>query len=203
MIILSMKHSNIFKKIKARFPRKILNALRKNNNITSYHVEFIDQLSKFVNPSSYCEIGIYEAETFNRVCANKKIAVDISEQALSYINMDSNTTKIKGNSSDLDLYLRKNNILLDLVFIDANHEKDHVIEDFANVVSHVAKNGIVLLHDTFPETREYTSQTLCGTAYLAISELRMKYTDWSFVTIPIHPGLTIAIHNESAPLWVQ
>lgn len=198
-----MKFSGIIKKTKAVFPRKLLNLIYKRKDVISYHVEFIDHLSKFIYPKVYCEIGIYEAETFNRVFANKKIAVDISEQALSYIKMDSNTTKIKGNSSDLNLYLRKNKMLLDLIFIDANHEKNHVIEDFSNVVSHVAKNGVVLLHDTFPETREYTSQALCGTAYLAISELRMKFTDWSFVTIPIHPGLTIAMHNESAPLWIQ
>jgi len=154
-------------------------------------------------PQTYAELGIYEGETFNKINARRKYAVDISESALNYISNQESVFKILGTSLDLARELQKSGDKSDLLFIDANHDSEAVQGDFIAMEKHVALRGIVCFHDTFPKDISFTSSKLCGDAYLAIPALQNSYPGWNFITLPIHPGLTIATRKDISPDWVN
>ena len=63
----------------------------------SWHVAFIESLSTVLNPKLYVEIGIYEGETFNKVTADRKSAVDTNEKSLQHLGISGSVTKIHRN----------------------------------------------------------------------------------------------------------
>jgi predicted O-methyltransferase YrrM len=171
--------------------------------IESWHVGFIDSLAKTLAPRVYVEIGIYEGETFSRVQADHKIAVDISQSSLSFVKDGQGIVKIHGDSSSLRNYLEANSKSIDLAFIDADHLQESVIEDFKNIEPFMETRGLILLHDTYPGTEEFSSPRYCGDCFLAVPKLRKIFPHWNFVTLPIHPGLTIASRTEALPAWYE
>jgi predicted O-methyltransferase YrrM len=154
-----------------------------------------------MEPSTYVEIGIYEGETFKKVKADKKIAVDINKGSLDQLEDLGDIMKIHGDSNTLYSHLLKTQELVDLLFIDADHQETSVMEDFQNIEGFMSPLGVVLFHDTFPGTVQMSSPKFCGDGFLAIPKLRMKYPNWSFITIPVHPGLTIATRTDALPVW--
>jgi predicted O-methyltransferase YrrM len=168
----------------------------------SWHVSFIQSLATVINPKLYVEIGIYEGETFNKVRAGRKIAVDINVKSLQYIGLTESVTKIHGTSNDLRSYLSTASDSVDLLFIDADHRQSSVIEDFTNVEPFMSLRGLVLLHDTYPGAIEYAEPEYCGDSFQAIPKLRKRFPIWNFVTLPVHPGLTIASRTDAFPEWV-
>ena len=169
----------------------------------SWHVSFLSQLSLDLKPRTYAELGIYEGETFNKIKAQRKYAVDISEAALNYVQNEASVIKILGTSLDLARELQESGEKLDLLFIDANHASEAVQDDFTAIERHMSAKGIVCFHDTFPKDISFTSSKLCGDAYLAIPALQEKYPSWNFITLPIHPGLSIATKKNISPDWVK
>jgi predicted O-methyltransferase YrrM len=89
----------------------------------------------------------------------------------------------------------------DLAFIDANHDVNFVVDDFEATESLIGERGLVLLHDTWPMSVQYSDPRVCGDAYKAVDILRKKYSDWNFVTIQKHPGLTLAQRVSILPMW--
>jgi hypothetical protein len=187
------------------FVSRILNKLlRRNKSIeVSWHPQFIRHISEVLKPSVYAEIGIYEGETFSLVDSPKKYAVDISESALNSIPNESRTSKILGTSKNLAFKLFEEDRKIDLIFIDANHDKMEVRQDFINLEPHFSDECVVLFHDTYPKNLEYADPKFCGDAYAAIPMLAAEYSNWAFVTIPIHPGLTIASRSPLFPFWLR
>jgi len=169
----------------------------------SWHVELISLFAAELNPGTYAEIGIYEGETFNRVKAPHKIAVDIVESALGFIPQQEGVHKILGDARVFEEYLKMNQIQVDLLFIDADHAASSVVQDFSVCEKYMSDQGVILLHDTFPGTEAFSSPAFCGDAYKAIPILREKFPHWTFVTLPIHPGLTIATKIACLPTWVS
>ena len=176
---------------------------RRNAQLMSWHPGLISHFSEVLKPKVYAEIGVYEGETFALIDAPKKYAVDISDVALSSIPQNSSTVKVLGTSRTLAQLLLKENVKLDMLFIDANHDKNEVIKDFINLEPFCTEECIVLFHDTYPKNLEYADSRFCGDAYAAIPILSDKYTNWAFVGIPIHPGLTIASRFPLFPSWLR
>ena len=169
----------------------------------SWHVSFLSQLSLDLTPRTYAELGIYEGETFNKINARRKYAVDISESALNFVQDETSVVKILGTSLDLARELQKSGEKLDLLFIDANHDSEAVQGDFIALEEHMASLGVVCFHDTFPKDISFTSSKLCGDAYLAIPALQERYPSWNFITLPIHPGISIATKKNISPPWLE
>lgn len=174
-----------------------------NRPVESWHVQFIDFLANTLNPQVYLEIGIYEGETFNRVKAPKKIAVDIRQESLDFVGISEEVIKIHGDSKALNIFLSKSETKVDLAFIDADHRSESVIQDFMNIYSFITSRGLVLFHDTYPGSLEFSSPNFCGDGFLAIPILREKLPDWNFVTLPVHPGLTLASRTNALPDWYR
>lgn len=169
----------------------------------SWHVSVVESLSRIIKPEIYVELGIYEAETFNKVNAKTRIAVDTNPNSFSYIKDNSNVVSICGDSSSLADYLSNQKYKINLIFIDADHQVESVISDFENIEPAMAVNGIVLFHDTFPGSKEMASPLFCGNGFLAFKTLREKFNNWDFVTIPMHPGLTIGSRKDVLPDWYK
>jgi hypothetical protein len=169
----------------------------------SWHVKFISDLSRILKPDNYAELGIYQGETFLKVYASHKFAIDISEYALTFIPSQENITKVCGTSESLAKLLDVKNMTLDLLFTDANHDYREVINDFSNLLPYLSKKAVVLFHDTYPKTIEFSDPKYCGDAYLSIEILAKQNIDWAFTTLPVHPGLSIASRIPLYPDWVH
>ena len=167
----------------------------------SWHASLIGDIAKHIRPSAYLELGVYRGETYRKVSKWSAVSVglDIDPIAIKSISRIRNSIAVLGSISALagrsDLPES-----YDLIFIDADHAKESVVSDFKATSSLLRVNGLILLHDTWPRDELFTSPAFCGTAYLAVGELRVLFPDWSFVTLPAHPGLTFCQRNSSTPL---
>jgi predicted O-methyltransferase YrrM len=105
-------------------------------------------------------------------------------------------TQIFANTLNLDLATYFQAPVVDLAVIDACHDREYVLNDFAKVVCFMRKNGFILLHDTSPSMKNH----LIG-SYSACMALRRRgfdirhlentwwamWTDWSRLALR-HPS---------------
>lgn len=170
-------------------------------NERSWHASFIGEIARQMRPSAYLEIGVYRGETFRKVSkwSGVNVGLDIDPVAIKSISRVKNSMSIVGEIQALAGRLDLPETY-DLIFIDANHAKENVISDFKAASILLKRNGLILLHDTWPKNESYTTPGFCGNAYLAVEVLRGSCPDWSFVTIPAHPGLTFCQRNSALPL---
>lgn len=173
------------------------------NPMENWHVDFIEHISSIVRPKIYVELGLYECELFNKIIpyAEKLIGVDMNPESEKSMIKSSKTLFKNMSTDDFVKELHKNPILIDLLFIDANHSKKSVLADFNNYFPFIRNNGIILLHDGFPKNLKYTSQNLCGDGYKTIEKLSKKTANYEMMTIPVHPGLTICRKRTSQISW--
>lgn len=92
---------------------------------------------------------------------------------------------------------------LDLLLIDAYHHYQEVLNDFSNLLPYLPEKAIVLFHDTYPKTIEFSDPKYCGDAYLSIEISAKQNTDWACTTLPVHLGLSIASRLPLYPDWVH
>jgi predicted O-methyltransferase YrrM len=169
----------------------------------SWHPSFIKKLAIGMDNPKYLEVGIYRGETFNRVAKHCSLAVgiDIDPLALSSIRKKKN---IKLRLGDMDsIRAEFAETFFDLIFIDADHRKGAVVSDFSVAKDLLSQNGLILMHDTWPGSIEFADEARCGTAYLALPDLRKSLPDWQFITLPFHPGLTFAQRIAAKPAWTS
>lgn len=88
-----------------------------------------------------------------------------------------------------------------MLFIDADHSKEAVLQDFRGFFPFVAPYGLILLHDSHPGKEGMMHPGLCGTAYQAIEELSKETESYEMMTIPISPGLTICRKRQEQLSW--
>jgi predicted O-methyltransferase YrrM len=187
-----------------RVVRKVLAlAGRKSPAQPNWHEDFIVHLASVMRPHVYLELGLYRCELFNRVApyAQRSIGVDIAPEAGSFMRRSAATQFIHATSESYAQTARSEGLAIDLLFIDANHSYQSVHEDFANYFPIVGEQGIILLHDGFPMSRELTAPGYCGDGYRAIAELTAKHDGYEMMTIPVHPGLTIARKRTNHLPW--
>jgi predicted O-methyltransferase YrrM len=156
-----------------------------------------------MKPENYLEIGVYRGETLRKVrkYCGTSYGVDIDPEAIRSVAGLPNVSTYLGTAEE---FVQAHPALhFDFIFIDASHKKADVVHDFKVLSERVTTNGLVAFHDTWPGTEDFTSQKFCGDAYLAIADLREAFSLWNFVTIPVHPGLTLAQRTEAVPSWVH
>ena len=168
----------------------------------SWHVEVIHAIAQNIKPEHYLEVGIYKGETFRKIakCANNSVGVDIEAKSLEYVRKIKSSMGFHGTLQEY--VATKPTQKFDLIFIDADHMEESVVADFASTLEVASQSAVIMLHDTWPKSEEFADPGYCGTSYLAINSLRKKYPDWSFVTIPVHPGLTRASKGKLPP-WAE
>ena len=96
------------------------------------------------------------------------------------------------------------NTVIDFAFIDGDHRSEAVMSDFIGVEKFASKNALILFHDTWPENEDDASDGRCSDSYRVPSLIRERTNgEWSSITIPVFPGLTIASRTSAAPAWLQ
>lgn len=169
----------------------------------NWHEDFILFLASIYRPQVYVELGLYQCALFNRVIpyAETLIGVDISQEAGQHMHHLPNTRFFHGTTQDFAKELKRHPLKMDMLFIDADHSKDAVLQDFRDFFPYVAPHGLILLHDSHPGSNEMMDPTLCGTAYQAIAELSKANDEYEMMTIPISPGLTICRKRQQQLSW--
>jgi len=169
----------------------------------NWHENFIIHLTSIIRPKTYVELGLYQCELFNRIIpyADKLIGVDNSSEAGKYLKKSKKTEFIFSDTVTYYKKIKENPIIIDMLFIDANHSKESVLEDFENFFPFVSDQGIILLHDGYPKNEKYTTSGYCGDGYKAIEALSKKTDEYEMTTIPVHPGLTICRKRQKHLPW--
>jgi len=151
----------------------------------NFHTEFIVSLARRMQPKVYLELGVYKGKTLCAVApyCKKAIGVDTQRRCEYSGLFYQMTTK--------DFFTNHQETLeeLELCFIDADHSFESVKDDFHRVYESLTMNGILILHDTFPENDEYKAPHLCGDTFKMVNYLKDKGIE--AVTLPCPPGLTI------------
>ncbi len=150
------------------------------------HSHFIAELVKQINCKTYLELGIYDGITLSLVqpFVDRVISVDIKDVRRYRIG----EFHLETTDSFFEHFKEK----VDVVFIDADHNFESVKKDFINSINLLSEFGIIILHDTDPESEMYLDPGYCGDSYKMDKWVRENYTDLDIMTLPLtQAGLTI------------
>ena len=169
----------------------------------NWHENFIVHLAGILRPRLYMELGLYECAVFNRIIpfAQHLVGVDISPRAMTFMTRSPKTEFICSSTRGFSLELAHRGIQIDMLFIDADHSREAVLDDFHLYAPFVAPHGLILIHDTHPQDLSQIDPALSGDGYLAIPELQEDLRHFEMVTIPAPPGLTICRKRTSQLSW--
>lgn len=160
-----------------------------------WHCKFIENLAAQMRPTIYVELGIFRAQTLNRVSQHvvEGFAVDVEDRC----NDIADKSKIKSFRETTDKFAERwrneINKQIDLIFIDADHSRDAVFRDVKNFWPFLKEDlGLMVLHDMWPPSKELTVRNRCGDAFAAKNEIRnFLRDDAEIITLPVQYGLTI------------
>ena len=174
-----------------------------NGSLETYpHYEIIQHLASWIKPINYLEIGVRHGTVYhmvNQYC-EKCYLVDIKFLDIHYTE---NSIKFE-MSSDNFFKIIDTSIKFDLVFIDGDHSKEQVLNDFVNVKDMVVDDGFVILHDTYPCDERMELPHHSNNAWEAVLHIKQNFRDeWEIITLPFNPGLTIMkkMNNNKQLLW--
>lgn len=158
------------------------------------HARIISEIARGMHETNqlnnYLELGVQRGTTFNVVApfARKAYAVDIDDNK-SFISSHKNLIWYRGKT--LDFLSQADLPKFDLVFIDADHTHEASLSDFKAVRRWLRTGSIVILHDTYPPTREWTHPSYCGQVYKTAEFIRENFKEFEMMTLPFYCGLTL------------
>lgn len=150
-----------------------------------------------MRPEVYVELGIAVCGTINRVSPHASEVYAVDAGVSCAINIaDKEKVKFYGEYTTkfADRWREEIKKPVDLIFIDADHSASAVRQDVLNFLPWLKEStGLMLLHDTWPPTREHANPSNCGDCYLIkpwLTELS-KMENLEVCTIPTQYGLTL------------
>jgi hypothetical protein len=179
------------------------NLFRQSNYEPSdnWHEDFIVHVAQILKPQVYVELGIYRASLFDKMAkvAGECHGVDHNPDSARWVTPSPNAHFYRMTTNEFS-YELKHLPGIDMLFIDAGHDAESVVNDFCNYSTYVRQDGIIFIHDTYPRSREYTGAEYCGNGYKAIERLK-QMRGFEMMTIPKHPGLTICRKSNHQVMW--
>lgn len=162
-------------------------------NDANWHENFIAHLASLIKPNLYVEVGLDKCHTFNKIIpyAKNLIGVDSDSKVAKYITKSPKAMFLNIASDQFVKYAKEKKLKIDLLFIDANHQEKQVIKDSKGLFPSVSEDGLILLHDSFPTSKNSPGSRGSGTVHKAVDKLSKTSKEYEMVTIPIPPGLTI------------
>ncbi len=156
-----------------------------------HHSDLVALIASIYKPKTYVELGLHHGETWNKTtpfCKNSH-GVDIVDN------------KVEGNVfiGTTDEFFEDFNQEIDMAFIDADHSFDSCLRDFLNCHKRMARDGVILLHDTDPISDYYISPDRCGDCYKIIPIIESDFAnDLNIITMPVQEaGLSIVTKKRS------
>lgn len=96
------------------------------------------------------------------------------------------------STDELAVRWAEQRLLIDLLYIDADHSHEQSLSDFENFAPWIVPNGLVLMHDTFPRREEDESPYASGTAWKTAQYIKQHYaTQFEIMTLPYLCGLSL------------
>jgi len=137
--------------------------------------DIVNNLDMDLSKVSYLELGSYKKHTFDRVRVSNKKCVDILPDFSPTFCMDTSS------------FFKINTDIYDIVFIDANHDLAHVVEDF-NSSAKVCRK-LIAIHDMYPPSKELTDTKFCSDSFKLL--YHMFQNNFQFITLDGDYGLTL------------
>lgn len=170
------------------------------------YVNIIVLIAKSLRPHTYVELGVYQCDVINKVIPYVKdnaYAIDISANSKLFLKNDNRANFLLGTAREFAKKIATEKITIDMLFIDADHRKDAVLDDFNTLFPYVREDGIIFLHDGYPRNIEQTKDGYCSNSWEAIDELTRAAGDaYEMMTIPQHPGLTLCRKRTKQIPWI-
>lgn len=113
-------------------------------------IDLINYLIEKKGYKSYLEIGCQHNSTFNRINIDK---VGVDPQHGGTLRMTS------------DEFFNVNVQIFDIIFIDGLHISTQVEKDIKNSLKVLSKNGVIVVHDCNPSTKEAQEIKICKGAW--------------------------------------
>jgi predicted O-methyltransferase YrrM len=170
----------------------------------TWHVDFIVSLARLLRPAVYVELGVHQAQLFNRIVpfAGQLIGVDIDPLSADAVSDAPNVRFVHASTQEFAAQLQASPLQIDLLFIDADHKRESVVRDFNDFLPFVRPHGIIMLHDTHPGHSGLIDPGWCGDAYLAVDDLRDD-ASYEMMTLPVSPGLTLCRKRRCQLSWAE
>ena len=109
----------------------------------------INRILKIIDGTKYLEIGVASGNTFLRVDALSKVAVDPKFRF---------NTEAEGNDSvkffectSDDFFNQHQDSVFDVIFLDGLHTFEQTLKDLLSALSIISPNGVIIIDDVFPE----------------------------------------------------
>ena len=156
-----------------------------------HHSDFISILASIYKPKVYVELGLYQGETLSKTqpFIEKGYGIDMNKNTfLENLKSFSNLEIIYTKTTDFFANFDKK---IDMAFIDADHCYESALNDFENVYKLLKPGGIIILHDTDPESNHLINPGYCGDSYKIVKYLE-NHPNLNCTTLPLtEAGLTI------------
>jgi len=184
---------------------KVINKIELDEDSELWHAAFIEHFAFLMKPKVYVELGIHKCHLFNRMIpyAEKLVGVDIDTNAYKFMKKTSNASFVCSSTLEYAKQLEFNPLTIDMLFIDADHAVEAVLEDFYAFFPYVASHGIILIHDTHPKNKEFMDPSFCNDSFKVVDKLSENNKNIEFMTIPLHPGLTIIRKRKTQISWME
>lgn len=161
-----------------------------------HHSDFIGILASIYKPNTYVELGLYEGETFRKVVQHTKKAYGIDLKQNPFLDSMKNSN-VNIHYTTTDSFFENFKEGIDMAFIDADHCLESVKKDFNNVLKLLNPGGIILLHDTDPDSDFYIQPGYCGDSY-KIVDIFEKNDDINIITLPVtNAGLSMVTKKNN------
>lgn len=156
-----------------------------------HHSTFIAQLAEIYRPGVYVELGLYEGETLAKVVSHIRKGYGVDMKRNDHLDALSRNPKLTICYQTTDSFFETFTENIDMAFIDADHSATSALRDFENVFKRLNPGGIVLLHDTDPESDHLIHPGYCGDSYKIVKILEANPA-LNVITFPIsEAGLTL------------
>lgn len=171
---------------------------------------WLSHLQLALKPRVYLEIGVFSGDSI-ALAQPPTIAVGIDPEPRMTIPPRAET-RIAPQTSDA--FFARSDLpgfwgggKIDMAFIDGLHRFTQIVRDFANVERFMARDGIIILHDTVPydeatSGKERVHEFHTGDCWKMLPLLRELRPDLDVITLPIPPsGLTFVTRLNPSFDW--
>lgn len=126
------------------------------------HVDIIKHLIHEYGFKSYLEIGVQGKVCWDQIECAEKVGVEPVGDMFD--------DRIKSMTSDQ--FFAQNDKMFDIIFIDGDHDESQVSRDISNAFKYLTSRGVIVLHDAYPPSKDFTVSYRCGTVYRSIWNIR-------------------------------